>query len=387
MLKSGVKSNRSSEIKSATKNVISDIDLGSTPVFHSALLQNGLNQTFTYNEDDWLLVADGDGKQEYTERRGKRKTALKWGQMKLFITELQFLNKYWNPKEVPNPVCVYVGAAAGNHIVFLARMFPQIEFHLYDGRDFDSRLESESNVKLFKKLFTESEVKQYKDKNNIFFISDIRSLTYDINSINNEENQRKNEEIANNDMKLQMNWVIEIKPVKAHLKFRLPYAYNWVKDESYSYLDGDVYKQAFAPHTSTECRLVPNLDLPLKNWNFKLYEQLMFYQNNVVREHVKFNNPLTGINEPISEELGLLQDFESVVFITTIREYLEKFTNVNGEIGNKHILELSKAIIEDIGSGVVNLVNLRAGLNGTLTSTIKSRIKNVLSKSKDEEDE
>jgi hypothetical protein len=369
MLKGSVKFERKN-IKTESNSV--QYEFGKTPVIHNTVIQNSnIKQTFMYDENDWLLVVDGCGRQQYTSRKGTRKTAIKWGQLKLFTTELQFLNKYWNPETHPNPICVYVGAATGNHIYMLAKMFPQFQFHLYDGRNFDPRLEGQENIKIFVKLFTDTEVDLYKNRDDVFFISDIRSLTYNTSEFETEETQRKNEEIAINDMKLQMDWVTKIQPVKAHIKFRLPYCYDWCENAYFDYLDGEVYKQAFAPHTSTECRLVPDLTAPNRKWDYKVYEEMMFYHNNVVREHVKFANPLNNINEPISEELGLLQDFDSVVFVYTIKEYFEKFGQ---DVSNSQILGFCKKIIDDIGAGVVNLVNLRAGLSGTLSSTIKNRI-------------
>jgi hypothetical protein len=374
MLRGGVKFD-SRKLKTEFQN--KENDFGSTPVIHNTVIQKGnINQTFTYEENEWLLTVDGCGRQKYTSRKGLRKTAIKWGQMKLFITEMQFFNKYWDPETVPSPLCVYVGAATGNHIYMLAKLYPQFTFHLYDGRAFDSRLEGVENIKLFVKLFTDEDVKKYKNRNDVFFISDIRSLVYNTAEFENEETQRKNEEIAMNDMRLQMDWVVQIQPVKAHLKFRLPYCYDWCKDSYFEYLDGEVYKQPFSPHTSTECRLVPDLNNPIKKWDYKVYEEMMFYHNNIVREHVKFSNPLNGINESISEELGLLQDFDSVVFVYTIKEYLEKFSS---DAKNSQVLHLCKTIIQDIGAGVVNLVNLRAGLSGTLSSTIKNKINKMTS--------
>lgn len=369
MLKGSVKFERKN-IKTDSNSV--QYEFGKTPVIHNTVIQNSsIKQTFMYDENDWLLVVDGCGRQQYTSRKGTRKTAIKWGQLKLFTTELQFLNKYWNPETHPNPICVYVGAATGNHIYMLAKMFPVFQFHLYDGRNFDSRLEGQENIKIFVKLFTDTEVELYKNRDDVFFISDIRSLTYNTSEFETEEMQHKNEEIAINDMKLQMDWVTKIQPVKAHIKFRLPYCYDWCENAYFDYLDGEVYKQVFAPHTSTECRLVPDLTLPNRKWEYKVYEEMLFYHNNVVREHVKFVNPLNNINESISEELGLLQDFDSVVFVYTIKEYFEKFGQ---GVSNSQILSFCKKIIDDIGAGVVNLPNLRAGLHGTLTSAIKNRI-------------
>ena len=359
MFKGGVtgKITKTSNVPSVTE----PIDFGSTQPFHSREIQNnGVSSFYNFSENEWLTVADGNGKQDYTSVKGRKKKAIKWGQLKLFITELQFLNKYWNESEVAKPTCVYVGAAPGHHIAVLANMFPQVNFELYDARNFDPALNLLDNVKTFVQYFTTETAEKYKDRNDIFFISDIRSLEYNKEKEGDEEIiERLNEQIADRDMRMQMEWVQIIKPFKAHLKFRLPYAQKWVKGSTYSYLDGDLYKQPFAPLTSTEARLVVDLNYPLRNWDFRVYEKMMFYHNNVIREHIKFVNPLTNIVEPISEELGLLMDYDSVVFAVTVREYLEKFGIV--EPTAAQVLALCKYIIEQIGQNIVSLVTIRAG--------------------------
>jgi len=336
------------------------LDLGPTAVFHSTEVQGkNLSDSFFYDENKWLTVVDGSGKQEYFSRKGTVKKAIAWGQLKLFLAELTFLNKYWDPSVVPTPLCVYVGAAPGFHIRMLAKMFPKITFHLYDGRAFSSILATLPNVKTFVQLFTDEDAKKYASRNDVFFISDIRTLNYNTGYVDNEETQRLNESIVDRDMKLQMGWVQVIKPVKAHLKFRLPYTYEWNKETSYTYLDGDVYKQPWSKPTSTETRIVVDLSLPFREWNFRSYEQMLFYHNNVVREHIKFVNPLTNIIEPISSELGLLNDYDSVVFTTQVRDYLIKF-GISNPTPNQ-VLLLCREIINDVGSNRINIVNIRSG--------------------------
>ena len=339
-------------------------DFGPTAVFFDTETARGdISQPFDFKENEWLTVGDGCGNQKYFSRADRVKKAVKWGQLKLFTSELQFLNKYWDPKAIPNPIVVYVGAAPGNHINFLAKMFPQITFYLYDSQPFDARLAQLSNVILGLRYFQEEDVEAFKPySDRLFFISDIRSLEYEKGFQGIEEYERKNEEMAMKDMNLQMKWVQELKPVKAHLKFRLPYEYKWTdKNSKYVlFLDGDLYKQPWSAPTSTETRLVPDLELPLRNWDFRVYESMMFYHNNIVRENIKFINPLTNINEPICTELGLTQDYDSTVFVTTVREYIAKFS---GSTEPESVLKLCKAIIDDVGKGVVSLVGLRSGMN------------------------
>lgn len=361
MLKLGVKVDKTKVLKSNEFVSEEIIDLGPTAVFHSNEIKgNGLSKvTYNFNENKWLTLGDGSGKQGYFSRKAMKKTAIKWGQLKLFITELQFLNKYWNPIEVPKPICVYIGAAPGTHIKALAKMFPQFTFELYDGRDFDSSLSQFSNIKTYVEYFTDETAAKYADRSDVYLISDIRSLVYNTQNEDTEDIQLKNEEIVSKDMNMQLSWVQKVKPVKAHLKFRPPYDLPCIKTDTCNYLDGDIYKQAFAPLTSTETRLVTDANMPVINWKFKIYEQMMFYHNNVVREHVKFVNPLTNINENISEELGLLQDYDSVVFTVTVKDYLEKF-NVNNPTPDQ-VLSLCKFIIDEVGSGIIDLLKIRSG--------------------------
>ena len=363
-------------------------NFGPKTVFHGSEVQGGnFDQAFVFIENEWDTVGDGNGKQEYFPRKGMRKTAIKWGQLKLFTTELQFLNKYWDYKQVPNPLVVYVGAAPGVHTGFLAKMFPQITFHLYDARQFDVSLKDIPNVKTFVQFFTNETASQYSKRNDVLFISDIRTLEYNKDLEQTEEVQRKNEGIADSDMKMQMDWVKIINPVKSHLKFRLPYQYPWNKEKYYSYLDGDVYKQPWAPQTSTETRLVVDNSSSIKQWNTSVYEQFLFYHNNVVREHVKFVNPLTNINEPISLELGLLQDYDSVVFAVTVREYLQKFSDNKENIDAVKVLLLCKAIISSVGQNTVNIVNIRAGSKGELNEVARLNLQKTLRSMGDEEED
>ena len=56
-----------------------------------------------------------------------------WGQRKLLFSEIQFLTNV-SSYNVPLNQCVlvYIGAAGGAHIPFLAKLFPQLRMILYD---------------------------------------------------------------------------------------------------------------------------------------------------------------------------------------------------------------------------------------------------------------
>lgn len=277
-------------------------------------------------------IGQGDPREAYHRRETATKTTIAWGQLKLLITELDFLTRYWNPETVPTPWVLYLGAAEGHHIAILSKLFPQARFVLYDQRAFSPLLAGLPNVETRQRLFLEADYPEFTDRKDVFLISDIRSLEYSrIVQEGDIEKQRTNEEMVRHDMNLQAQWVKVLRPVKAHLKFRLPYSWEFVRKEigpGRMYLDGTVYRQAWAPQTSTECRLVPNDPVNgvyiERYWDYQAHEEMLFYHNTRVREGGTFVNPL-GDLEGKGLRLGLTADYDSTLTLLIIRGYLEKF--------------------------------------------------------------
>lgn len=334
--------------------------LGSGPVADS-------RQWVKFDPIRHLTVGSGDPEQAYTSRAGERKNSVKWGQLKLLISEIDFLVRYWNPAEVPSPIFVYVGAATGYHIACLAIMFPWVTFHLYDQREFASILAGLHNVQTFQTLFLEEHITAYSGRSDVFFISDIRTLEYNQSETQSEASLRANEDIVTRDMALQMSWVQKIKPVRAHLKFRLHYGHKFMADiyPHQSYLDGTVYRQPWAPQTSTECRLVPFSDLRMRDWDYLKHENQMFYHNVVVRETVTvFENFIEGNREPFSLDLGLTNDYDSTATMFILSGYLAK---IGIDQSKANLLALAKFVLERANPGT-SLVSLRAGIREAAAS-------------------
>src|SRR5437588_8435378 len=59
---------------------------------------------------------------------------LHWGQRKLLNSEIDFLTNHTDSKT--NYICVYAGAADGQHMPYLSSLFKNISFHLYDPAKF-----------------------------------------------------------------------------------------------------------------------------------------------------------------------------------------------------------------------------------------------------------
>jgi hypothetical protein len=314
-----------------------------------------------FDRSIWLTLGDGDGHQAYYRRKNQSKNSVKWGQLKLLTTEIQFLTLYWDPIHHPDPICLYVGAAPGTHLISLIEMFPWFTYHLYDPRDFDPRLQTRKNVVIHQKFFTDADAKEWKTQPNVFFICDIRTTSYErLQGGEPETDQIKNEELVRQDMANQASWVQIIQPIRAQLKFRLPYTYDFIKQAGPTrpYLDGIVYRQAWASQTSTETRLVPHPTLSSRDWNLASYEDGLFYANTQVRERFRFLNPFTNGKTPIAVELGLTNDYDSLLFTTILREYLIRFGATGSD---SEFRPLAKKLIRAIGGTKRNIVSIRSG--------------------------
>lgn len=283
---------------------------------------------------DYVLHKDSKKK---TYVRNQTNDNIHWGQMKLFLSELNFLNHYYNPEEVKD--VVYVGAAGGYHIVTLSEMFPDLHFHLFDTEPFYTELRDNPMVHINNRYFGDYDIEEWKTKP-CLFISDIRNLNYD-SSKTKMENRIENEKYVWNDMTIQQSWVQLIKPIHSLLKFRLPYAEHYAlrEGETREYLDGTVYIQPFSKRESSETRLhVDSKNLYTKHWNIIDYEEKLCHHNFEVRAKYKYKNPISN-NTMIHEKHGLYNDYDSVYLANVIIDYLEKINRDKSEENVKNMID------------------------------------------------
>jgi hypothetical protein len=205
-----------------------------------------------------------------------------WGQRKLFLSEIIFLNEcynLYNNKE--EKVFIYAGAAGGHHLVLLSIMFPDIKLLLYDPAKF--AIKENNKIKIFNQYFTQDTANELKKYKNALFCSDIRRDASDDNMILE-------------DMKWQSDWVKTINPHASLLKFRGLWPKNndtKNKENYFKYLDGDLYMQQYAPVKSTEMRLLSKRDI--HKYNDKEYskidiEESCFFFNQVVRQNYYYDH-------------------------------------------------------------------------------------------------
>ena len=203
---------------------------------------------------------------DYLARRQRPTTTIHWGQLKLFLSTLQFL-LYYAPRSQKVHV-VYAGSALGNNINVITKMFPQCYWYLIDPRRHYHLLYKNSKIlEIKKEYFTNETAMYYKNKLKgefVLFITDIRDAP--------------TEELIDKDLRMQEDWIKIINPEYSQLKLRLPRIYK-----KYNYIEGVIYNQVYSPDTTTETRLVTKKGAKNIDYDVEDYEGKCYYHNRISR--------------------------------------------------------------------------------------------------------
>lgn len=154
-------------------------------------------------------------------------TNIHWGQLKLFYSEVIFLNLCMKKYKLNECVCVYAGAAPGHHNFILRTMYPDLHWILVDPAPFVAK--ADSHVAIFNDFFTnefiDNKVKGHpfvKDKH-ILFISDIRlSLDVDEKNMRPERIYKLWERAILRDNAMQQEWAMRLGAKFIMLKMHIP---------------------------------------------------------------------------------------------------------------------------------------------------------------------
>lgn len=230
--------------------------------------------------NDFVRVLPDDFPQEKYRSRGptESKTTIHFGQRKLHLSEVEFLNIVTSKLDVKKQkvVMIYAGAAPGVHTKLLSTMFPFVEFVLVDPNPFKIKNEP-PYITIYNEYFTDEIAhrfrKEYADYIRLF-VSDIR--TGDPTTMTPEEVENR----VDIDMEWQQDWHKIMEPMLSMFKFRLPYVGDDPKRKrTKDYLDGDIQLQIWAPQSSSETRLIVKGDAGMKTYDCVKYENQLFRFN------------------------------------------------------------------------------------------------------------
>jgi len=275
------------------------------------------------------ILSDTANTKTYKRRTNEKKTVNHWGQRKLLLSEIEFLTLYTEPdtkythflkksEQKYTTTVVYAGAAPGTHTEYLASLFPMIKFVLVDPSNFIAK--SGAQIEIRQSFFTDEIAKEFADKPNVLFISDIRSADWKV------MNEEEVEQTVENDQIMQMKWVLLMNPIASMLKFRLPWGSGTTQ-----YLEGKIYLPIWGPQTTTETRLMVERGAKIIKYDHKKYEEQMFYFN--VETRVNLYNRKPGLIESI----GLCRCYDCSAEIHVIIEYYLKYNKLDKDKIYKYV--------------------------------------------------
>lgn len=316
---------------------IKDIPEESLKLLHPDIIEDLINNTgisisHLYNQyeqsDNFTRILNELPTRPYKRRTDQFKKILHWGQLKLILSEIEFLNivleQYKYDKSDKPIYIIYAGAAPGHHINYLSKLFPMMHFELYDPNDF--AIIDTDMISIHVQFFTHIDAQYWNEQTDkyIAFVSDIRT-------------EPATEETVKQNMDMQLEWWTIMNPELTMFKFRLPWTPGKTK-----YPKGEIYIQAFSGPTSTETRIIIKKDAPLIEYDNIHYESQCFYHNAVAR--------MKSYSCSLGNDLDIFHDgvdncYDCVSFIHIVERYL----NVTNKVYNKqNIRNMIKQIQSNI---------------------------------------
>jgi hypothetical protein len=318
------------------------------------------------NLDEFPLYLNMEKGLEYKRRTNVFKRTLHWPQMKLFLSELHFLNRVsrdaqkipvrrdllkefdqidlkevsCDTSETNTPLTpplttqrkiyfVYVGAAPGYHLTYLSSLFPNIQFEVYDINDIIG--ESHDNLNIHKEKFTTIVANYWKEKveSENAYLAFYSNITKEITKCSN----------AAKNVILQNNWWTVMNPDLTMFKFRLPWSIGYTL-----YPIGDIFMQPYTSGTNTESCLIVKKNAKMISYDHEKYERACYYHNTILRNSKwRVQNYDTHIlSSDKSSTLDNLNDldecYDCTLFMMIVKEYQ------SNNISNLSIKEIEKNV-------------------------------------------
>lgn len=270
----------------------------------------------------------------------EKTSVLYYGQLKLFISELEFLTPFYSRDDI---TVLYAGASLGYHILYLVDLFPKMQFILVDPDTIslqkmtpsiikDLKLQTSyenvmSRITFINKVLTESEesethvpIKSLRQVGReMLFISDIRNPI--IRDASGDETMHQC--IVHADMELQRRLLLQLDPEQSLLKCRMPWTLLQLDDGShvnhrkYTYLQcSHIRYQVYTSPQSHETRMLVTRD-DAKNitcYDGAVYEQAM--------QNFQINTRRTIHIEPMEDEYDIeIRRLKDVRYVSMFLEY------------------------------------------------------------------
>jgi hypothetical protein len=236
---------------------------------------------------------------EYSPAVHRMSNALHFGQLKLLLSEIEFLTRYGHlARKV-----VYVGASPGLHIGVLLKMFPDHKFYLYDP------------VKVYRGLANQRDrvvinTRPYDARDMKFWSKLHHLLISDMRSFNDGMSFREKEECVDYDNAFQLQIHLIARPLMASYKFRTSHLHSVTRIP-----DGEFTLPVWSRRGSAESRLFAGRDDGVITLENMPYEHRMFHFQTRIRRYAYQHN----------EESVQCNCYDCVASLHILDEYAHKY--------------------------------------------------------------
>lgn len=267
-----------------------------------------------FTQADRILNLETAPRAAYNRREEEIKTIVHVGQRKLLVTEIEFITRFTMPDKLT--YVVYAGAAGGRHQEILNKMFPNVQFLLYDPHRFV--IKTGRNRQVFQEFFTTSTAQELATKFSredaqCLFISDVRRVEENITELQKQQ-------LVLGDLQTQRIWLQILNPAASLLKFVMPYPIPGVPS-TVEYFNGIIFLQPWAGATSSETRLLVTTNRSIKEYDVKQYEETLFYHNTVIRTTYYQNV------EGVPTDLIGCHCYDCAAELFVLGKYIQKYAN------------------------------------------------------------
>ena len=255
-------------------------------------------------------------------------------QLKMFFTELMFLNKY--AKKGDTIICV--GAAPGFHTGKLAELFPDCLFDLWDEESYN--IIPRDNINMNYSLFTNKQAEKYKKSTKGYLLMCDLSGPYMEDDIVEYKKRTIDgvDIIVSEYMYSQFKWCRTLQPRAAFLKFQLSH-----RDLPTHYFGGTIHLQPFSPLINETRLLVTDYD-KLVEYDPSAYDKKISYHNGYNRCKTYQSNPWTIF----LNKHNLFPGWDTIISLGILLKYVEKTNRLNPDLSKIDLQKITMDLFLDV---------------------------------------
>lgn len=246
-----------------------------------------------------------------------------------------FINSIVTLNEQKRALIVYIVGTPTDHIAKLIKLYPFLDFDIYDELPLGSKLaeainSSKSKINFINRNPTIDELKQYDNEdNNVFLINEYTDkrirIEPDYSNSSHEEMIRlktefhnAKEDIIREDAVKIIEMTTAVNAKASMVKFRPPHYYLSKQQKNFEFFNGTVIMPIFSDPKSGNCRMIVIDYVNKVKWDYIKFAGILNTWNYDTKEKLGLN-PFTGDPNPLPNQLG--NHFEICTLFSLIRDY------------------------------------------------------------------